>query len=252
MQALDRWSAMVQAENAAFRRKTGKIKLALFYAIASLLGVPRRLTKALQGDGWAPFKHDHQLPWLPLLPALKATPLHDPRDHPWTQKVRQAAPQIRAELAKVQASFSLARYDSDLNPKRWTTYYFYLLGRPVREHLAACPRTAELLRQVPHNGFHVCFSAIEPGGSLHPHSGPTNASLVAHLGLDGCTGGRISVAGWSADYRDGEVLVFDDSFVHGVEHAGAQMRYTLMITFWHPELTWLERIFLKQVVRTVR
>jgi hypothetical protein len=25
-----------------------------------------------------------------------------------------------------------------------------------------------------------------------------------------------------------------------------------MITFWHPELTSLERLFLKQVVRTVR
>jgi aspartyl/asparaginyl beta-hydroxylase (cupin superfamily) len=178
--------------------------------------------------------------------------MRDPRDHPWTQRLRQVEPEIKQELANAQKSFSQARYDSDLNPKRWTTYYFYLLGRPVREHLAACPRTAELLRQVPHNSFHVCFSAIEPGGSLHPHSGPTNGSLVAHLGLEGCAGSRVCVAGNSAEYRDGEVLVFDDSFVHWVEHAGTQMRYTLMITFWHPELTWPERIFLKQVVRTAR
>ncbi|GEP61914.1 hypothetical protein RSO01_90800 [Reyranella soli] len=75
---------------------------------------------------------------------------------------------------------------------------------------------------------------------------------MAHLGLEGCAGSRVCVAGNSAEYRDGEVLVFDDSFVHWVEHAGTQMRYTLMITFWHPELTWPERIFLKQVVRTAR
>lgn len=252
MQALDEWLTTIQSENAAFRVKTGAVKLVIFRAISWLLAMPRRLAKALHGDGRGPSMHDHQLPWLPLLPALKATPIHDLRDHPWTQRLRQALPEIRDELANVQRSFALARYDSDLNPKRWTAYYFHLLGRPIREHLAACPRTAELLRQVPHNGFHVCFSAIEPGGSLHPHSGPTNASLVAHLGLDGCAGARIWVAGKPAEYNDGEVLVFDDSFVHWVEHAGTQMRYTLMITFWHPELTWLERVFLRRVVRTAR
>lgn len=252
MTALDEWLATVRTENAAFRAKTGVTKLALFRGVTCLLAAPRWLTKALGGDVPARARHDHQLPWLPLLPALQATPIRDLEDHPWTQRLRQALPEIKQELGDVQRSFGLARYDSDLNPKRWTTYYFYLLGRPVRDHLAACPRTAELLRQVPHNGFHVCFSAIEPGGSLHAHSGPTNGSLVAHLGLDGCAGARIWVAGESVEYRDGEVLVFDDSFVHSVEHAGPQMRYTLMVTFWHPELTWLERIFLKHVVRTVR
>lgn len=252
MEALDEWLTTIREENADFRAKTGAIKLAAFRAISCLLAMPRRLAKAVRGDGWASSVHDHQLPWLPLLPALKATPIRDLRDHPWTQRLKQALPEIREELADVERSFSLARYDSDLNPKRWTAYYFYLLGRPVREHLAACPRTAELLRQVPQNSFHVCFSAIEPEGSLHPHSGPINGSLVAHLGLEGCAGARIWVAGKSAEYRDGEVLVFDDSFVHWVEHTGTQTRYTLMVTFWHPELTWLERIFLKRVVRTAR
>jgi len=252
MQALDEWLTTIRTENAIFRAKTGVVRLAIFCMISWLLAVPRRLIKALRGDGWGSSMHEYQLPWLPPLPALKAMAIHDVRDHPWTQRLKEARPEIEEELANVLRSFSLARYDSDFNPKRWTTYYFHLLGRPVREHLAACPRTAQLLRQVPHNGFHVCFSAIEPGGSLHPHSGPTNASLVAHLGLDGCAGARICVAGESMEYRDGEVLVFDDSFVHRVEHAGTRMRYTLMITFWHPELTWLERGFLRQVVRTVR
>jgi len=146
-------------------------------------------------------------------------------------------------------SFLLARYASDQNPKPWTTFYFYLEGRPVAENLAACPRTAALLNKIPHNGFHVCFSAIEPGGSLDPHTGPTNASLTAHLGLLDCGGARLWVGDASADYRDGEVLVFDDSFVHRVEHAGARTRYTLMITFWHPELGAVERAFLSRVVR---
>ena len=45
------------------------------------------------------------------------------------------------------------------------------------------------------------------------------------------------------------MLVFDDSFVQWVENAGAATRYTLMITFWHPDLSWLERVFLGLVLR---
>ena len=133
--------------------------------------------------------------------------------------------------------------------KQWNTYYFYLQGKAIEEHLTACPRTAEVLSKVPHNGLHVCFSAIEPGGSLHPHTGPTNASLTAHLGLANCAGARLWVAGKVAGYRDDEVLVFDDSFVHWVENSGVAVRYTLMITFWHPELNPLERAFLRSVVQ---
>lgn len=37
--------------------------------------------------------------------------------------------------------------------------------------------------------------------------------------------------------------------VHWVENSGTLTRYTQMITFWHPDLSRLERAFLRQVVR---
>ena len=106
-----------------------------------------------------------------------------------------------------------------------------------------------MLAKIPHNGFHVCFSAIEPGGTLDPHTGPSNASLTAHLGLVDCEGARLWVADRSTEYRAGEVLVFDDSYLHWVQHDGPRRRYSLMITFWHPDLGAAERAFLAQVVR---
>jgi aspartyl/asparaginyl beta-hydroxylase (cupin superfamily) len=164
--------------------------------------------------------------------------------------LRQAHGDIRRELSAVATAFRRAKYDSDANPLPWTAYYFYLQGRPVHEHLAACPKTAQLLARIPHNGLHVCFSALPPGGSLHPHTGPTNASLTAHLGLADCDGATLHVAGHALAYSEGDVLVFDDSFVHWVEHTGSRVRYTLMVTFWHPELHVLERGFLGLVLRT--
>jgi len=241
--------ARVHAANESFHRQVGPAKLRMLSAASRLLAAPRLVGQAVAGRAVAAAAPALQLPWLPRWPGLAASPVHDRHDHPWTELVRRASADIREELQAVQRSFLLARYAAPENPKPWTTYYFYLEGRPVAEHLAACPRTAALLSQIPHNGFHVCFSAIEPGGTLDPHTGPTNASLTAHLGLADCDGARLWVADRHADYRDDEVLVFDDSFVHWVEHRGPRTRYTLMITFWHPDLSRLERALLGRIVR---
>jgi aspartyl/asparaginyl beta-hydroxylase (cupin superfamily) len=159
--------------------------------------------------------------------------------------------EIQKELHEVIGSFERARYDSDTNPKPWQTFYFYLEGRAVPENLARCPVTKTTLKEIPHNGLHVCFSAIQPGSSLNPHTGPTNASLTAHLGLANCKDSILSVAGQKRKYQEGEVLIFDDSFIHSASNHGSRTRYTLMITFWHPELNSLEISVLKQAVRSI-
>lgn len=249
MQHLQAWLPRIEAFNADFRRKIGPGKLGLFKLVAFLLAAPRLLAAALMGRSSSFRPGEFQWPWVPRWPGLAAIPIHAGSEHPWTERILAARHDIANEMAGVEAAFARARYDSELNSKQWNTYYFYLQGKPVDHHLAACPRTAAILRTLPHNSLHVCFSAIQPGRSLHPHTGPTNASLTAHLGLRNCAGAMLWVGDRSAAYRDGEVLVFDDSFVHWVENAGAATRYTLMITFWHPDLSWPERVFLGLVLR---
>jgi aspartyl/asparaginyl beta-hydroxylase (cupin superfamily) len=245
---LDAWLARIHQTNCGFRSEVGLLKFSALGLASHFLAAPRSVRKML-----APKSRQArpvlQCPWMPYWPALTARPLHNSSDFAWTTVLRQASSDIRNELLEVRASFERARYDSEFNEKPWHTYYFFLHGRPDVAHLAACPRTCEVLEQVPHNGFHVCFSVLEPGGSLHPHTGPTNGSLTAHLGLLNCAGTSLWVGGEKGRYLDDEVLVFDDSFVHWVDNAGTKQRYTLMITFWHPELTVLERELLRWVVR---
>jgi aspartyl/asparaginyl beta-hydroxylase (cupin superfamily) len=245
---LQEWLPRIHQTNRQFRADAGSLKMVALSLASQALALPRTL-RCVMGARSRQSRPALQAPWLPNWPLLTAKPLHDENDYAWTEILRQASDDIRNELQAVDAAFERARYDSELNAMPWQTYYFFLHGRPNVEHLEACPRTRAALEEVPHNGFHVCFSALEPGGSLHPHTGPTNASLTAHLGLLNCAETSLWVGGERAQYRNDAVLVFDDSFVHWVENAGAKRRYTLMITFWHPELTRLERAFLSQVIR---
>lgn len=247
---LQSWLPKIEQANREFRSEVGPLAYTTFAGACIMLAAPRLIRKALKGrPPAARGRPALQLPWLPYWPGLDARPVHDATSYPWTRVLRQASADIRAELMNVCGSFGRARYDSEFNAKPWHTYYFYLQGRELPDHLAACPRTREALAEVPHNSLHVCFSAIEPQGSLHPHTGPTNASITAHLGLLNCAGTRLWVAGQTVSYHDDDVLVFDDSFVHWVDNTGAERRYTLMITLWHPELNALERQLLYRAVR---
>jgi aspartyl/asparaginyl beta-hydroxylase (cupin superfamily) len=244
---LQTWMPKIEQTNRHFRSEIGLLACGVFAVACAALACPRVVRKTLQRR--TATRPVLQLPWLPAWPGLEARPVHDTARYPWVRILREASKDIRTELGQVYGSFGRARYDSDQNAKPWQTYYFFLHGRPVADHLAACPRTREALAQVPHNGLHVCFSALEPQGSLHPHTGPTNASITAHLGLVNCAETRLWVGGTSVPYRDDDVLVFDDSFVHWVDNTGTERRYTLMITLWHPELNTLERSLLHHAVR---
>lgn len=118
----------------------------------------------------------------------------------------------------------------------------------------------------------VKFSVVEPNTHIWPHCGPTNCRLRAHLGLVVPDGGvSIRVAGevrfvfervgrhararamgnccvkmgiMDVVYRtwkEGEVMVFDDSFEHEVWHNGTSLRLVLIVDVWHPELRIEER-----------
>jgi aspartyl/asparaginyl beta-hydroxylase (cupin superfamily) len=244
------WLPKIEQANRQFRYEAGSLAYAAFAVACTALASPRLMRKALRRrSATAEARPALQLPWLPYWPGLAARPVHDAASYPWVHVLRHACADIRAELMQVCDSFGRARYDSEFNAKPWQTYYFYLHGRPLADHLAACPRTREALAEVPHNGLHVCFSALEPQGALHPHTGPTNASITAHLGLLNCAGTRLWVGGEAVPYRDDDVLIFDDSFVHWVDNTGAKRRYTLMITLWHPELNALERQLLFRAIR---
>ncbi len=101
----------------------------------------------------------------------------------------------------------------------WTRFYLKWYGDPLPSASSLCPRTVELLGQVP--SMHgAMFAVLPPGGRLGAHRDPFAGSLRYHLGLrtansDACW---IEVDGRRYSWRDGEAVMFDETYVHTAEN----------------------------------
>jgi beta-hydroxylase len=101
----------------------------------------------------------------------------------------------------------------------WKRFYLKWYGdsHPSAERL--CPRTTELLRAIP-SVKAAMFASLPPGGVLNPHKDPYAGSMRYHLGLRtpnevGCW---IDVDGERYSWRDGQGVVFDETFIHTAEN----------------------------------
>ena len=78
---------------------------------------------------------------------------------------------------------------------------------------------------------------MHPGTHVHAHCGPTNCRLRAHLGLIVPADTFLRVAIATKSWREGDWLIFDDSYEHEVWHNGTSTRLVLIVDVWHPDVT---------------
>ena len=81
----------------------------------------------------------------------------------------------------------------------------------------------------------VTFFKLKAGSHLVPHVGTCNLRLTAHLGLIIPEGVSLRVANETRVWKQGKVIVFDDSFEHEVWHNGIEDRYVLYMSLWKRE-----------------
>ena len=97
----------------------------------------------------------------------------------------------------------------------WKRFYLKWYDAPQPSAEALCPKTVALLNQVP-SVHGAMFATLPPGGRLGAHRDPFAGSLRYHLGLrtpnsDDCW---IEVDGRRYSWRDGEAVMFDETYVH--------------------------------------
>jgi len=168
-------------------------------------------------------------------------PLIDTAVFPWTARLTPHWPTIRSEAeALLPAAVPPLREVSPDHRRiagddRWKSFFLYGYGYRIDGNCARCPRTAALVERIPdlNSAF---FSILMPGTRIAPHRGPTKGLVTCHLGLvvppgDSC---RMRLDGEVVGWREGEWLVFDDTYRHEVTHDGATPRIVLLIQVRRP------------------
>ncbi|MER0798103.1 aspartyl/asparaginyl beta-hydroxylase domain-containing protein, partial [Pseudomonas aeruginosa] len=117
----------------------------------------------------------------------------------------------------------------------WKRFYlkWYDEAHPSAGQL--CPQTTALLRQIPSIKA-AMFAELPPGSKLVRHRDPYAGSLRFHLGLftpndPACF---IEVDGERYHWRDGEAVVFDETFIHYAENATEHNRIILFCDIERP------------------
>jgi len=161
---------------------------------------------------------------------------------PELEKLRAAWPQIRDEgmaliaMRKIKAADK--NDDAGFNSffkYGWKRFYlkWYEAQHPSAETL--CPNTVALLREMP-SVKAAMFAELPPGGKLNPHRDPFAGSLRYHLGLSTPNDDRcfIEVDGERHSWRDGQGVVFDETYLHWAENKSETDRLILFCDIERP------------------
>lgn len=149
-------------------------------------------------------------------------PFLDVRDFPELEAITANWQVFREEGLRLmdEAKITASTGDNDVGfhtffKRGWKRFYlkWYDNDLPSAERL--CPKSAAILNAIP-SVHGAMFATLPPGGKLGRHRDPFAGSLRYHLGLrtpndDACW---IEVDGVRRSWRDGQAMVFDETYVH--------------------------------------
>ena len=162
----------------------------------------------------------------PAFPDLVALEQH------WPEMLAEA--QALADREQIKAANNDDAGFNSFFKEGWKRFYLKWYDEPPPS-AATCPRTVALLREAPSIKA-ALFAYLPAGAKLNPHRDPYAGSLRYHLGLatpndDRC---RIWVDGEPYSWRDGEGVIFDETYIHWVRNDTEQGRLILLCDIERP------------------
>jgi aspartate beta-hydroxylase len=209
-----------------------------------------------------------QRPTFFYIPDVRPSAYFDRRVFPWIGEYEEQYTDIKRELNMLlpSAQGSERVFDSEAlenenlrgydTAPSWNGYYFYRHGVRREDNCSACPITAAALDSITlirirEHGPEVLFSVFSPGTHLLPHRGVTNARSVSHLPLIVPPDCALRVGGEEREWREGQTLVFDDTYEHEAWNRSRQVRVVLIADVWNPYLTEVERAAVTDVISAI-
>jgi aspartate beta-hydroxylase len=212
----------------------------------------------------------HQQPTFMYFPELPAVEFFEREHFPWLEAVEAATEEIREELLAVLISdreglepyvafpegIPLDQWRELNKSRRWSAYFLWNQGVAQPAQIARCPRTVEVLEQVPRVEVErraptAYFSVLEPGTRIPPHTGVTNTRAIVHLPLVVPEQCGFRVGSETREWVPGKAWVFDDTIEHEAWNLSDSPRAILIFDVWNPFLSAAERDMVKAATEVV-
>lgn len=169
-------------------------------------------------------------------------PYLDLQSFPQLKVLQERWEEIRAEAEqlfgdghiKASGKYDDAGFNSFFK-SGWKRFYLSWYDQAHPSAKALCPVTTELVSQIP--GIKAAmFAALPPGSRLPRHRDPYAGSLRYHMGLitPNSPDCYINVDGQDYYWRDGEAVMFDETYIHYAENKTDQNRIILFADIERP------------------
>jgi beta-hydroxylase len=185
--------------------------------------------------------------------AVPSRPILDVRDFPALAPLRENWQTIRDEALRLfdEGYIRAAARNNDASfnsffKEGWKRFYLKWYQDALPSAATLCPRSVALVNAIPEVKA-AMFTLLPPGSHLNPHRDPFAGSLRYHLGLitpnsDAC---RIFIDGEPYAWRDGEDIVFDETYIHSAENRTDVTRVILFCDVERPlhgaPMRWINR-----------
>lgn len=177
-----------------------------------------------------------------MFSAVPSRPFIDLREFPELDPLRQHWTTIRDEALRLFDEGyirSAARYNdlgfNSFFKSGWKRFYLKWYDDFLPSARDLCPQTTALLSKIP--SVHAAmFALLPPGARLPSHRDPFAGSLRYHLGLrtpnsEKC---HIYVDGELYYWKDGEAVMFDETYIHRAENQTDVQRLILFCDVERP------------------
>ena len=159
-------------------------------------------------------------------------------DIPWCKTLRNNYLTIKDEYISYHKNNTLKRFKElddtqsmiDLSDIPWEVIILRVYNKDTN-NIKYFPKTYELLSSIPGCSF-AMFSVLHSGKIIPEHSGPYNGILRYHLALitpKDNTHCLLILNGIHYRWKEGEDVIFDDTFCHSVINGSSESRVVLFI-----------------------
>ena len=195
-------------------------------------------------------------------PGLPQRPFYEREEFEWVASLEDRAEAIATELeallrtqaeefepyvaADADRSGGTAPNAHLAGDASWSAYHLLRGGEPVEGHAEHFPKNIAALDRAPMprvagRAPMALFSLLKPGAHIRPHHGLFNFRLICHLPLIVPPDCVLRVGNQLRPWRQGELLIFDDSMEHEAWNRSDRQRIILLFEIWRPEIGGADR-----------